>query len=179
MHSRARAVRDAVAVATALMAMGALCGNASAAFYIDCAGCHTVPQNGMAIANYQATADLGKGPLKVFQVNPGQTAVIQLKVTNSYGGEYGLNINSLDAPGVGNSSNHMACAADPAWSSYFPGTATNFFMVGCATASPDLGPSSWQSKVIPRLTFTRFRPKWRDTARLPACGPSRSLFMCR
>jgi hypothetical protein len=120
------------------MAMFALCGNASAAFYIDCAGCHTVSQNGMAVADYQTTTNLGKGPLKVFQVNPGQTAVIQLKVTNSYGGEYGLNINSLDAAGVNNRSDHMACTADPAWTDYFPGTTTNFFMVGCATTSPAL-----------------------------------------
>jgi hypothetical protein len=125
-------------VAIALMAMFAWCGNAGAAFYIDCAGCHTAAQNGMAVTNYQAVTNLGRGAFKVFQVNPGQTAVIQLKVTNSYGGEYALNINSLDAAGVDNSSDHMACTADPAWSDYFPGTATNFFMAGCATTSPDL-----------------------------------------
>jgi hypothetical protein len=91
----------------------------------------------MAIANYQTTTNLGNGLLKVFQVYPGQTAVIQWAVTNGYGGEYGLNLNSLDAGGVNNGSNHMAYTADPAWSSYFPGTATNFFMVGCTTNCPD------------------------------------------
>ena len=70
--------RDAVAVTVALMAMFAWCGSATAAFYINCAGCHTTPQNGMAIINYQTTTNLGNGLLKVFQVNPGQTAVIQL-----------------------------------------------------------------------------------------------------
>ena len=138
LHSSAQPARHAVAVTVALLAMFALGGSATAAFYINCGGCHTVPQNGMAIVNYQTTTNLGRGLLKVFQVNPGQTAVIQLKVTNSYGGQYGLNINNLDAPGVDNNSDHMACTADPAWSSYFPGTTTNFFMVGCTTTSPDL-----------------------------------------
>jgi hypothetical protein len=138
LYRSARPARDAVAVTVALMAMIALCGTASAAFYVNCAGCHTVPQDGVNIVNYQTTTNLGAGLLKVFQVNPGQTAVIQLNVTNSYGGEYGLNINNLGAGGVDNGSNHMACTPDPAWANYFPGTTTNFFMVGCATASPDL-----------------------------------------
>ncbi|MGD0816636.1 MAG: hypothetical protein ABSA83_23850 [Verrucomicrobiota bacterium] len=138
LYSSAQPARDAVTAAVALMAMIALCGNASAAFYINCAGCHTVPQNGVNIVNYQTTTNLGAGLLKVFEVNPGQTAVIQLNVTNSYGGEYGLNINNLDAGGVVNGSDHMTYTADPTWTSYFPGTTTNFFMAGCATTSPDL-----------------------------------------
>ena len=59
-------------------------------------------------------------------------------MTKSYGGSYALNINNLDAGGVNNSSDHLAYTADPNWTSYFPGTATNFFMAGCATASPQL-----------------------------------------
>ncbi len=124
--------------ATALIAMFALGGSASAAFYVNCAGCHTVPQNGMAIVNFQTTSNLGVGLRKVFKVIPGQTAVIQLNVTNGYGGSYALNINNLGAGGVNDSSDHLACDADPAWTSYFPGTTTNFFMAGCAAASPDL-----------------------------------------
>jgi len=138
MHSSAQPARDAVAITMALTAMFALCGSATAAFYVNCAECHTTPQTGMAIVNYQTTTNLGKGQLKVFQVKPGQTAVIQWNVTNGYSGQYGLNINNLDAGGVGNSGNHLAYTADPAWTSYFPGTTTNFFMVGCATTSPDL-----------------------------------------
>ena len=118
--------------------MFALCGSATAAFYINCAGCHTVPQSGMAIVNFQTTTNLGNGLRKVFKVSPGQTAVIQLSVTNNYGGNYALNINNLDAGGVNNSSDHLAYTADPAWTHYFPGTTTNFFMAGCATTSPDL-----------------------------------------
>ena len=118
--------------------MFALCGSATAAFYINCAGCHTVPQNGMAIVNFQTTTNLGNGLRKVFKVSPGQTAVIQFSVTNNYGGSYALNINNLDAGGVNNSSDHLAYTADPAWTHYFPGTTTNFFMAGCATNSPDL-----------------------------------------
>jgi len=130
--------RHALAVTTALMVMFAWCGSASAAFYINCAGCHTVPQNGMAIVNFQATTNLGNGLRKVFKVSPGQTAVIQLNVTNNYGGGYALNLNNLDAGGVNNTSDHLAYTADPAWTHYFPGTTTNFFMAGCATKSPDL-----------------------------------------
>jgi len=87
--------------------------------------------------NYQTTTNLGNGLRKVFKVSPGQTAVIQLRVTNNYGGSYALNLNNLDAGGVNNSSNHLAYIADPAWTHYFPGTSTNFYMAGCATTSPD------------------------------------------
>jgi hypothetical protein len=135
--SSAQTARDTLAVTTALVAMFALCGSASAAFYINCAGCHTVPQSGVAIVNFQTTTNLGNGLRKVFQVKPGQTAVIQLNVTNNYGGSYALNLNNLDAGGANNSSDHLAYTADPAWTHYFPGTSTNFFMAGCATTSPD------------------------------------------
>ena len=125
------------AVATVLAVLGS-CGSATAAFYINCAGCHTTPQNGMAVVNFQTTTNLGKGPRKVFKVSPGQTAVIQLSVTNNYGGSYALNINNLDTAGVNNGSDHLAYTADPAWTPFFPGTTTNFFMAGCATRSPEV-----------------------------------------
>ena len=134
--SSAKAGPRGLLVTTALMVMLASCGSASAAFYINCAGCHTTPQNGMAIVNFPTTTNLGKGARKVFKVSPGQTAVIQLNVTNNYSGNYALNINNLAAGGVNNSSNHLAYTADPAWTHYFPGTATNFFMAGCASSSP-------------------------------------------
>ena len=137
-QSNSRASRSAVAVSTALTAMFMLCGSASAEFLINCAGCHTVPQNGMAITNYQSTANLGAGLRKVFQVSPGQTAVIQWNVTNGYSSDYALNINNLGAGGVNNTNDHMACTADPAWINYFAGTSTNFFMSGCSTTSPHL-----------------------------------------
>jgi hypothetical protein len=136
--STGHTARRALAVLAVLVAMLASCVNATAAFYINCAGCHTVPQDGMAMVNFQTTTNLGSGPRKVFKVNPGQTAIIQLNVTNSYGGSYALNINNLDAGGVSNSSNHLVYTADPSWTHYFPGTTTNFFMAGCATQSPDL-----------------------------------------
>jgi len=120
------------------MAMFSWCGSAAAAFYINCAGCHTVPQNGLAIVNFQTTTNLGNGLRKVFKVSPGQTAVIQLRVTNNYGGSYAVNINNLDAGGVNRSSDHLGYTADPAWTHYFPGTSTNFFMAGCASSSPEL-----------------------------------------
>jgi len=120
------------------MAVLTSCVNATAAFYINCLGCHTVAQNGMAILNFQTTTNLGNGVRKVFMVSPGQTAIIQLSVTNNYSGSYALNINNLDAGSVSNSSNHLVYTADPVWTHYFPGTTTNFFMAGCASQSPDL-----------------------------------------
>jgi hypothetical protein len=92
----------------------------------------------MAIVNFQTTTNLGNGLRKVFRVSPGQTAVIQFSVTNNYGGNYALNINNLDAGGVNPSSNHLAYTPDPAWTPYFPGTSTNFFMAGCASKSPEV-----------------------------------------
>ena len=132
------------------MATFALCGSATAAFYINCAGCHTVSQNGMAIVNFQTTTNLGSGPRKVFKVSPGQTAIIQLNVTNSYGGSYALNINNLDAGGVNKTNDHLSYTADPAWTHYFPGTTTNFFMAGCATNSPDL----WTFNLVVKTNTT-------------------------
>jgi hypothetical protein len=105
-----------LAVTTVLVAMFGLCGSASAAFYINCAGCHTAPQSGMAILSFQTTTNLGNGLRKVFEVRPGQTAVIQLNVTNNYGGSYALNLNNFDAGGVNNGSDHLAYNADLAWS---------------------------------------------------------------
>jgi hypothetical protein len=133
-----RTARHILMIMAALGAMFALGGSASAAFLINCKECHTVPQNGMAIVNFQTTTNLGAGLYNVFQVSPGQTAVIQFSVTNGHGGSYGLNLNNLGAGGVNNSNNHLNCTADPDWTSYFPGTTTNFFMAGPASASPDL-----------------------------------------
>jgi hypothetical protein len=136
--SRTKTAQDAIVVTTALMAIFALCGNATGAFYVNCAGCHTVPQNGMSIVNFQTTTNFGEGLGKVFKVSPGQTAIIQLNVTNRYGASYALSINNLSAGGVNNSNHHLACIADPTWSSYFAGTTTNFFMAGPTTTSPHL-----------------------------------------
>ncbi len=138
MPFRNRTARDTLIFTAALSAMFALGGSASAAFFINCQECHTVPQNGMVILNFQTTTNLGAGLRKVFQVSPGQTAVIELNVTNGHGGDYGLNINNLGAGGVNNSSDHLDCTADPTWTSYFPGTTTNFFMAGPASTSPNL-----------------------------------------
>jgi hypothetical protein len=135
--SSAQTTRESFAVMTTILGIFTFCGHATAAFYINCAGCHTVTQSGVAIVNYQSTTNLGNGLRKVFQVKPGQTAVIQLSVTNNYGGSYALNLNNFDAGGVNNGSDHLAYTADPAWTHYFPGTSTNFYMAGCATTSPD------------------------------------------
>src|SRR5271165_2649974 len=131
---RDRTFRRTLFATATLGAMFALSGSVNADFLINCQECHTVPKNGMVIVNFQATTNLGAGAYQVFQVSPGQTAVIQLSVTNAYGGDYGLNINNLAAGGVNNGSNHMDCTPDPAWTSYFPGTPTNFFMAGPASA---------------------------------------------
>ena len=128
--------RSSIAVISAFVVLLMLCGSTRAAFLINCGGCHNVSQNGMGIVNFQTTTNLGAGLRKVFKVSPGQTAVIQLSVTNGYGGDYALSINNLGGSGVNNSSDVMACTPDPAWTSYFPGTTTNFYMLGCMTTSP-------------------------------------------
>ena len=133
-HWRWTGFKAAIVLTVALV----LADTATAAFYINCASCHPVPQTGMEIVNFQTVTNLGEGLLKVFKVTPGGSVVIQLKVTNSYGGSYALNINSLGTGGVNNSNNHMVCTADPTWTSYFPGTATNFFLAGPSTTDPDI-----------------------------------------
>jgi len=138
MPCRSQAAQGALSVIATLVAIFASSGRATAAFYINCAACHTVAQQGMAIVNFQTTTNLGAGPCKVFKVNPGQTVVIQLNVTNAHGGSYALSINNLGAGGVYHSNDHLVCIPDPTWSDYFPGTATNFFMIGPATVSPNL-----------------------------------------
>jgi hypothetical protein len=111
--------------------------NSSAAFYVNCAACHTTPQSGMEITNYQSTTNAGAGTAAVFSATPGQTVALQLAVTNRYGGTYALNINNLNAPGLVNSSNKLVYTPDPTWTDYFPGTITNFFMAGPTTTSPE------------------------------------------
>jgi len=124
--------------AVSLILAFVLADSARAAFYINCASCHPAPQSGMSVANFQTVTNLGEGLLKVFRVIQGQSAAIELNVTNSYGGNYALNINNLAVGSVHNSNNQMVRTADPAWTSYFPGTATNFFLAGPSTTSPDL-----------------------------------------
>jgi hypothetical protein len=82
--SSAQTTRESLAVMTTILGIFTFFGHATAAFYINCAGCHTVPQSGVAIVNFQTTTNLGNGLRKVFKVSPGQTAVIQLSVTNNW-----------------------------------------------------------------------------------------------
>jgi hypothetical protein len=102
----------------------------------NCAACHTDAfKNGMALANFQGTTNLGAGLLKVFQVRPGSTAAIQLNVTNGYGGNYGLTINNLGSGGFSNAAHHLVFTPDPTWTSRSSGT---YFTVGPTGISPDL-----------------------------------------
>lgn len=108
-----------------------------AAFYVNCEACHTTLQNGMEISNYQSVTNAGAGTAAVFSATPGQTVALRLAVTNRYGGTYALNINNLNAPGLGNSNNKLVYTPDPTWTDYFPDTTTNFFMAGPTTTSPE------------------------------------------
>jgi hypothetical protein len=122
-------------VTTALVAVLALSAKATPDQGLDCASCHDIAQTGMSLANFQTTTNLGAGLRKVFRVSPGNTAVIQLNVTNDYGGNYGLSIDNLGAAGGNNASDHMAYTADPAWTSRSSAT---YFTVGPVGTSPDL-----------------------------------------
>ncbi len=94
-------------------------------------GCHTTLKNGMAVTNHQTVANLGSGLLKVFKVSPGQTAAIQLNVTNRYGGNYGLTINNLGNAGLTNAADHLAYTADASWANR-----TTYFTVGPTANGP-------------------------------------------
>ncbi len=80
--------------------------------------------------------NLARRNLKLVEVSAGQTAAIHVTVTNGYGGEYALNISSLEAGGIDNTNHHLAFAPDPTWTNYFPGTSTNFFMAGPSAKVP-------------------------------------------
>ena len=57
---RSQTARDVLAVTT-LIAIFTSCGSATAAFYVNCEGCHTVPESGMAIVSFQISTNLGEG----------------------------------------------------------------------------------------------------------------------
>lgn len=61
---RSQTTREVLLVIIASVAMLGLGGHATAAFYINCAGCHTVPRNGMVIVNFQSTTNLGASLLE-------------------------------------------------------------------------------------------------------------------
>jgi hypothetical protein len=100
---------------------------------VDCRSCHGTAKNGMALTGFQTQTNLGAGLLKVFKVIAGQTAAIQLSVTNRYGGNYGLNVNSLDSSGFNNAADHMSYTLDAAWDNQMSGS---WFTVGPTATSP-------------------------------------------
>jgi hypothetical protein len=67
------------------VALGALRASALPQYGLDCRSCHAAAKNGMTLSNFQPQTNLGAGLLKVFEVAAGQTAAIQLSVTNDYG----------------------------------------------------------------------------------------------
>lgn len=119
-----------------ILALFTIGGTAFGAFYVDCAACHPVSAKGMSIIGFQSVTNLGTGWLKVLRVEAGQTAAIQLSATNNYGAKYALNINNLGSGGLNDTNHHLVYAPDSAWTNYFPGTTTNFFMAGPTAKSP-------------------------------------------
>ena len=99
----------------------------------DCRSCHGTAKSGMALTGFQTQTNLGAGLLKVFKVIAGQTAAIQLSVTNRYGGNYGLNVNGLDSSGANNAADHMSYTPDATWDNQSSGT---WFTVGPTATSP-------------------------------------------
>jgi hypothetical protein len=114
----------------------AVSGSAPGAFYVDCAVCHPVSAKGMSIISFQSLTNQGLGQIKVLRVAAGQTAAVQLSVTNSYGAKYALGLSNLGSSGLKDSRHHLLYAPDPTWTSYFPGTATNFFLAGPSAKTP-------------------------------------------
>ena len=93
------------------------------------------PPNRDGHHQFQRTADLGAGILKVFSASPGKVLAIQLGVTNGYGGNYGLVIENLGSGGVTNNANRLTFTADTAWTSRAAGT---YFTVGPVGTVPEL-----------------------------------------
>ena len=123
-------------LSAAALALPAVGGTAFGAFYMDCAACHAASATSMSIIASQSATSLKPGCFKVLKVTAGQTAAIQLNVTNSYGAKYALSINNLGSSGLKDSSHHLVYDPDPAWTNYFPGTGTNFFLAGPSASIP-------------------------------------------
>jgi hypothetical protein len=126
-----RVARGLCAASAAVLC--AVTANALPDYDVDCRSCHGTAKNGMALTGFQTQTNLGAGLLKVFKVIAGQTAAIQLSVTNRYGGNYGLNVNSLDSSGVNNAADHMSYTPDATWDSQSIGA---WFTVGPTATSP-------------------------------------------
>ena len=111
---RSRIPRAMFSIGATLSLIGAPLAPALPYYGENCAVCHSANQPGMSLANFQGTANLGAGTLKVFTVGPGRVLPIQISVTNSYGLNYGLAVDNLGSAGTTNSTHHLVFAADPA-----------------------------------------------------------------
>lgn len=119
-----------------ILALFTIGGTAFGAFYVDRAACHPVAATGMCITSFQSVTNLGPRRLKVINVTAGQTAAIRFSVTNSYGAKYALSISNLGTGGLNDTNHHLVYSPDYAWTKYFPGTSTNFFLAGPTAKSP-------------------------------------------
>ena len=90
----------------------------------------------MSILGLQLVTNVGPGRIKVLKVTAGQTAAIQLSVTNSYGAKYALSLSNLGSSGFKDGHDHLVYTPDPTWTNYFPRTATNFFLAGPSAKTP-------------------------------------------
>ena len=79
----------------------------------NCSTCHFTPRSAMIIQGYQSTADFGAGALKVFRVNPGQTAPIAINVTDGHD-RYAIGI-GYPSPGVADTNRQLSYQPDPSW----------------------------------------------------------------
>jgi hypothetical protein len=130
-HCFIRIARCLCAASAAVLC--AVSANALPDYDVDCRSCHGTAKNGMALTGFQTQTNLGGGLLKVFKVIAGQTAAIQLSVTNRYGGNYGLDVNGLDSAGVNTAADHMSYIPDATWDNQSSGT---WFTVGPTATSP-------------------------------------------
>ncbi len=80
----------------------------------NCASCHSTSRNAMSLTGFQLTTNLSAGSLKIFQVEPGQSVPIGVKVTDGHN-EYGIAIVSLDATGTLDSNHRLISKPDTTW----------------------------------------------------------------
>lgn len=131
---------NGTAVRFGLVGLALLLGTVSAVakpgFRANCQECHDEAfKDGMFLAGYQTSTDLGVGLKRVFQAIQGESTMITIEVTNDFNGTYGLSLLNLTAPGHDTPANQLDYTGDAAWDERNVNS-VNFFTVGPNGTSP-------------------------------------------
>ncbi len=84
-------------------------------FGANCAGCHDSTRNGMGVVDYDTLTDLGKGDLKTFVVEAGQSVLLPVDVTDGHD-RFAVALRDLERAGVlGGDAHRLAFTPDSNW----------------------------------------------------------------